>query len=467
MTPLAGLVSLAMPLAIGYSLTGVVGPREPWTGGNGLRLVIAAALGVGACSMLFFLSLATGAPPFLFEACLLTALAIALYGRRPYGKPRAARKPGASARERVLWGLFWVLTAANVVAFGYRVIHWPRGGWDGWAIWNLRARSLYLAADWRDAFSPALAASHTDYPLLIPCFIAREWQGWDAETTLVPILLAGAFAAAVLFVLVRTLHELQGRTHALAAGILFLATPLVTAIAAAQYADVTLSCFFLTALVLQYFADESAEPGRFLVLSGLAAGLAAWTKNEGLLFVAALVAARAVAAGASAGWRTALRQAASLLAGAAPCLALIVYFRRTLALTGDILGKFATPAFAHDLADPHRYLTIAWAYVKHIWSFGNPFVGGIVLLAAYLLCTGIALPRKHDTGFWTGVGVLGVVLAGYFMVYVVTPNDLHWHLDTSLDRLYLQLWPAALWAAMLAALQRDGERADSTGSNVL
>jgi len=34
--------------------------------------------------------------------------------------------------------------------------------------------------------------------------------------------------------------------------------------------------------------------------------------------------------------------------------------------------------------------------------------------------------------------------AGYFCTYVVTPLDLTWHLNTSLDRLYAQLWPSLL-----------------------
>jgi hypothetical protein len=42
-------------------------------------------------------------------------------------------------------------------------------------------------------------------------------------------------------------------------------------------------------------------------------------------------------------------------------------------------------------------------------------------------------------------------LTGYFFVYVVTPLDLYWHLVTSLNRLFLQLWPGAIFVAFLAA----------------
>jgi hypothetical protein len=41
------------------------------------------------------------------------------------------------------------------------------------------------------------------------------------------------------------------------------------------------------------------------------------------------------------------------------------------------------------------------------------------------------------------------MLAGLFAVYVITPKDLAWQLQFSLDRLLLQLWPSALLAFFL------------------
>jgi hypothetical protein len=38
------------------------------------------------------------------------------------------------------------------------------------------------------------------------------------------------------------------------------------------------------------------------------------------------------------------------------------------------------------------------------------------------------------------------MLAGFFFVYIVSPFNLEWHLDTSLDRLLLQVWPLAVFA---------------------
>ena len=47
------------------------------------------------------------------------------------------------------------------------------------------------------------------------------------------------------------------------------------------------------------------------------------------------------------------------------------------------------------------------------------------------------------------MGVLGAMLAGYFFVYLTTPHDLAWHVNTSMDRLLIHLWPSTLLAVFL------------------
>jgi len=43
-----------------------------------------------------------------------------------------------------------------------------------------------------------------------------------------------------------------------------------------------------------------------------------------------------------------------------------------------------------------------------------------------------------------------LTLCGYFAVYVITPNELYWHLRFSLNRLFLQLWPAVIFLFFLS-----------------
>ena len=43
------------------------------------------------------------------------------------------------------------------------------------------------------------------------------------------------------------------------------------------------------------------------------------------------------------------------------------------------------------------------------------------------------------------------MLVGYFFVYVLTPLDLDYHLMTSLNRLFLQLWPSVIFVVFMIA----------------
>ena len=46
--------------------------------------------------------------------------------------------------------------------------------------------------------------------------------------------------------------------------------------------------------------------------------------------------------------------------------------------------------------------------------------------------------------------IFAALLAGYFGVYILTRNDLAWQLQTSLGRLFVQVWPLFVLAALLA-----------------
>ena len=72
----------------------------------------------------------------------------------------------------------------------YSLVH-PHGNWDAWTIWNMRARFLFRAGtQWEAAFSPLMSFFHTDYPLLIPCLVARCWYYIGHETVAAPALVS-------------------------------------------------------------------------------------------------------------------------------------------------------------------------------------------------------------------------------------------------------------------------------------
>src|SRR5439155_22565755 len=81
--------------------------------------------------------------------------------------------------------------------------------------------------------------------------------------------------------------------------------------------------------------------------------------------------------------------------------------------------------------------------------FGEWPISPWLPLLGFIAFHGIERGIMRNAGWRTSVMILGVVLAGYYFVYLVTPLELQIHLDSSLNRLLLQLWPSFLLLAGL------------------
>ena len=73
----------------------------------------------------------------------------------------------------------------------------------------------------------------------------------------------------------------------------------------------------------------------------------------------------------------------------------------------------------------------------------------VLVLLAYAPLLGLR-PDWRAAALWVPCGVLALMLGVYCLVYLTTPLPLEWHLDKSLDRLLLQLWPGSLLVFFLA-----------------
>ncbi len=378
---------------------------------------------------------------------MIFALALLLFARR---RPHAERSDCSASETGSGWlaalcGLVLLLGAASLVVLS---LENPHGGFDASAIWNVKARFLFRGAGhWQDAFSPLLR-SHPDYPLLLPALVARSWSFLGRETTLVPSLVSILFTLATIGLLVSSLALMKGEKTAWLAGITLAGTPFLIRQGALQYADIPLSFFILAALVL--LCLSGTPPGksrRAAVAAGFAAGLAAWTKNEGILVLLAILAAFSLGTLAGKGRRAAGVDLLAFLAGAAPILALLTWFKLTAAPPTDLFSLRSEADVVSKLSDPSRYLLIGRVLLMKLVLFGN----GLALLTVLALAfCGFEVKEGHRRALAAGSFALAIVLGGHFYIYVITPWGLDWHLRTSLERLLLQLWPAALFLAFMA-----------------
>jgi hypothetical protein len=462
---LTGLgAAFLLPVVMGMALIGAV-----WTPSRrpspSLLLTgpLALGLGLGLSAAAFFAWLAGGGRPglpFLGVELALAALLVAVCvtrARMTAGNAAelADARPGAPPATRRPVLVFLGLAAASAAAaFAAQSLSSPHGGWDAWMTWNMRARFMFRGGDdWRAAFSPLAPWSHPDYPFVLPALVARSWAYLGDETTAVPILTAALFAAATTALLYGALRALRSPEQGALGLIVLLGTQFFVTHGASQYADVPLAFFVLATLVLLCLQDR--VPGQrapLLALAGLAAGLAACTKNEGLLFLVALAVARVASVVPSSGWRAAVVEAGFLGLGAGPALLVLAYFKAGLAPPNDLLSAQSLAAGLGRLTEASRYAAVLRGFRETIAGFGaNGLPNPLWLLFVYLISVGVAAREARRPGVRTAVLALGLMLAAHFLLFLIVPGDMPRLLASSLDRLILQLWPGAVLTYFLAA----------------
>jgi hypothetical protein len=175
--------------------------------------------------------------------------------------------------------------------------------------------------------------------------------------------------------------------------------------------------------------------GRAPVLAGFAAGLAMWTKNEGSLYVACLALAML--------WRERdPRQLLRFALGAAPVAALLAAFKLGLAPPTDLAALSTRASVLQHAFDPARWGLLALLTLRRIVYFQDFALWAVAEVLLLLLW----IRKRPPTTFGT---MLFLACAAYGPIYVLQPHHLDWIYRTSADRIFIQLWPAAVLATLL------------------
>jgi hypothetical protein len=241
-----------------------------------------------------------------------------------------------------------------------------------------------------------------------------------------------------------SLAMIAGTEAAIMGGFLLLSFKPILFWAPSQYADIPLACYFLGALALIWI-DAVAPAHRWaLPWAGCFAGFAAWTKNEGEVFAIALLAAFfGVSVWKEHSITRAFGCCRGLLAGAAPFLLLSLGFKAWSNAPSDLAAQ-TTGEVLSKIVDPSRYATIARAFANQLWKMGEGPGHPVILLVLLSFVVARNMKKFQGAAPWAAAIVLGTMLGSYFGVYLVTPNDLSWQLNTTIGRLLLQVWPVAV-----------------------
>src|SRR5581483_5117460 len=274
------------------------------------------------------------------DVTVLSALVLLLVWRTRTAtpQPRLQTRTTTSNANRIVTVL-WVVFVATVAIALYCCIRLAKaepegGGWDAFAIWNLHARFLFLGGEhWRNGFTSLIPWSHPDYPLMLPAAIAHFWTYMKNDPEYVPAGIALVFTFSTAGLLCAAVRALRGSSQALLAGIILLSSPFFLRQGVSQYADVPLA-FFIVATILFTLLNSARPAPRWLAMAGMTAALAAWTKNEGLLFFCAFLALFTVEVVREKNWAALRSRIAPVLLGAAPVLLVLAWFKFAVAPSG-------------------------------------------------------------------------------------------------------------------------------------
>jgi hypothetical protein len=447
-------ICIALVWLTGFGIARFLFPTPPrWSLHTVFLFSLATGLGIGIASCLYFLGLTVAGPSLLFLASLAGIVAAVALLNGMLAKNRGTTLDWAPGPPTPVYltGLLLLAVALAAAMFVVHSIEKPHGEWDAWTIWNLKARFLSRGGEyWTDAFSSQMPNSHPDYPLLLPSIVAMCWTLARGESISVPIAVAFLFTLGTAGLLISSMGVLRGKTQAFVAGILLLATSSFVQLGAMQYADGPLSFYMLATLALLCLQDRFPSDLRFSIAAGLAAGFAPWTKNEGWLFLGAMLLARPIAL-LRFGDRSALGpQFVRLAVAALPATALAAFFKFRFAPANDLVAQKSGDLIAH-ITTFGRWVITAEGFVKLLFLVGGFLLPIAVVLGLYWFLVRFHVEDQDRPSLATLLLTIGVLLAGEFAAYVAFPPDIITQLNVSLERLFVQLWPAALLAFFLAA----------------
>jgi uncharacterized membrane protein YeaQ/YmgE (transglycosylase-associated protein family) len=321
------------------------------------------------------------------------------------------------------WWLVLLPLSIGAVLLAVSVFR-PLPGWDAVSIWSTHARALAVEGTHLHPMRMAATAAHPDYPPIVPVWQALAWQVHVDPDVVWPT----QWQAAWLWTVGATgVLSLLGRWGPLSAtlGLTLMTSPGLLGHAMSGYADITLLFFLMLGAIL---ALDGTSRAAALILAA-----AALTKNEGLVFVGAILIGLFAARDSRA---MSLRVSLVTVAAVAPWQLFLRYHN----LTNDVVAGARL-----DVATVWQRLPqVADGLLRTLvsWRFAV-----VVLISTAL----IGLWRCRIEPF---VAFL-VALGGVVVVYALTPHDVAWHLSRSANRVLLS--PVAL-LVVAAASHRSSSR---------
>lgn len=420
-----------------------------------LKAFLGVGVGLGLSSLLYFIYMLAFAGQhwfvFLQMGLVLALLTAAIRRERDRGWPSRPRWHLTGVQNTLVFAALTIFIISLLSTASY-LLRRKHGDWDAWMMFNRAARFVYRdQTAWLESFSSRMdPIFHADYPLLLAMNIASGWDTLGDETPHVPMIESALFAVACLGLAVSALASVKSVGQASLGLIILWGTPSLVNEGARQQADVPLAFFILATAILIHLYVIHEKPG-LIVLAGMTAGLAAWTKNEGGLFVFAAALGLALAFLPQQPWRM-LRW---YLLGLAVPLVIVAYFKMFLAPPSDVLSNDASRSIQQAL-DASRHVEVLGFFGREFllfggWKISTLAIGILPVLLIYFLLFHASIEKSRRNVYIAWMTILAIQALGYYAIYLITPYDLAWHLQYSAQRIIVQIFPLVTFMILSAS----------------
>jgi len=394
------------------------------------RISLALASGVVIGSVLTFAVVCFQLPKqeiiLPISEIILTAVLLFFLKRRRINI--FSEKTGGNLLLNIAFGIVLVMSFSLLLLHFYKDLH---GSWDGIFIWNLHSKFLYTlyqsGEPFKILFNSALNWSHVDYPLLLPIYNYKLHLLSHSYNFINPVITGIIFYISVILALTGGIKILINKKNALIAGMILMTIPVFLCESGTQCADVPLSLFILLTFIM-LFLYEKFQSKNYLFFTGLFAASAAFTKNEGILFLLVFSVLYFVIN------RKADKKA--YLQGTLIPLICVLYSKIFLFSQNDIFYQMTISDIWSRLTDFSRWKTVSQYYLFNIKT-------NILLISVLLFSflTGVRKVFQKNKNILILILTLFIVFTAYTTIYLITPRDLNWHLETSSFRLIVQYIP--------------------------
>jgi hypothetical protein len=331
--------------------------------------------------------------------------------------------------------LIIVLTSLSVFSYRFFDLSVRWGDWDSWAIWSQHAKFLADSSCFGNLFTDDIAWTHPDYPLMLPSIIAVLWKSLGFYSAYVPAIFAYLIAVALVLTILSSFLEKKFTVSGISLFLIMTYSSVLFPFVNSQLADTFLGAFILLTMVLLNHLPKDKTVFHLLLI-GFFTASCGWIKNEGLVFFALFAFCFSVK------YFRRMDMIKYFFIGAALPFLVLLFFKLKYAPSSDLINS--NNEYASKFFDFSRYHTI--------YDFASNYIVENCQLLMYSMIAILVINYKYYSSF-TFVVIFGL-LVSYFYTYVLTPNDLTWHLTTSLNRLIHQVFPVLLYSVFFSVSEK-------------